>query len=133
MAAGSPNHLLSVAHAAAAAAKQRGHAVPARVFLPAGSAAALAERLRGLGAQVEEQAGGAQEAEAAARAAAEASGSAFLDSHNDPQAAGGLGSLAIELLMALPQGHLDVGACRRRQGGRQAGTHGAGMAPLLTS
>lgn len=110
-AAGSVNHTLAVLHAAAAAAKQRGIRVPARVFLPRGAGAARAERLRALGGTVEED-GSEAEAVAAARAAAGREGQFYVDAYNDTQVAGGLGSIAIELLMQLPRGRMDAGVWR---------------------
>ena len=106
VAAGSLNHGLAVAAAARAAAARAGATVPVRIFVPR-SAASRGERLRQQGVQVEEAASEA-EAEAAARAAAEQSGSAFVDAVNDDTAAGGLGSIACELLMQLPRGRLDT-------------------------
>ena len=53
--------------------------------------------------------GSAAEADAAARAAAAEHGAAFIDAFNDPQVAGGLGSIAVELLMQVPRGRLDAG------------------------
>lgn len=123
VAAGSVNHTLAVLHAAGAAAAARGIRVPARLFLPRSATAARADQLRQLGGQVEVAGGDDAEAEREARAAAEREGAAFIDALSDPQVSGGLGSIAIELLMQLPRGRLDAGEggwlCPR--GGLEAG------------
>lgn len=109
VAAGSVNHTLAVLHAAGAAAAARGIPVPARLFVPRSAPGGRAERLRQLGGQVEVAGGDEEEAEGEARAAAQREGASFIDALSDPQVSGGLGSIAIELLMQLPRGRLDAG------------------------
>jgi threonine dehydratase len=108
VAAGSVNHTLAVLHAAAAAAAARGIRVPAHLFVPRSAPGSRADRLRQLGGQVEVAGSDEEEAEGEARAAAQREGAAFIDALSDPQVSGGLGSIAIELLMQLPRGRLDA-------------------------
>lgn len=110
VAAGSVNHTLAVLHAARVLGAARGIDVPVRLFLPGSASPGWADKLREQGGSVE-VGGSEEEAEAAARAAA-AQGASFLAARNDAAVAGGLGSLAIELLMQLPRGRLDAGAPR---------------------
>ena len=112
IAAGSVNHTLAVLHAVGAAAAARGIRVPARIFVPRSAPSGRAERLRQLGGQVDVAGADEAEAEGEARAAAQCEGAAFIDALSDPQVSGGLGSIAIELLMQLPRGRLDAGEGR---------------------
>lgn len=125
------NHTLAVLHAAGAAAAARGIPVPARLFVPLSSPASRAERLRQLGGQVEASGSGEAEAEHDARAAAQREGAAFIDAFSDPQVSGGLGSIAIELLMQLPRGRLDAGEGGPRFFAMLQGARFALLPPLL--
>ncbi|KAL4441237.1 hypothetical protein ABPG77_011474 [Micractinium sp. CCAP 211/92] len=108
VAASTGNHALALMASVAAAARRRGLAVPARIFLPRSADPGKLDRLREAGAQFELVGADSAEAEAAAREAAHDSGATFVSSYNDPALAGGQGSIGVELLMQLPRGRLDT-------------------------
>jgi len=91
------NHGVAVAYAAARAG------VPAVVYLPAGAAAMKQAAIRRLGAEL--VMGGAtwDEANAAALAAAETRGLTYVHPFGDPAVIAGQGTIALEILDALPQ------------------------------
>ena len=91
VAASGGNYGVAVAYAA------RRLGVPARVFVPDSTAPAKLDRLRGLGATVEVVPGFYDDALAASRAHAAASGARFLHAFDQPEMLAGAGTMAREL------------------------------------
>lgn len=104
-AASTGNHALSVAHAAGQLRREDG-SLPVRavLYLPSTVDPGKAERLRRQeGVEVRIAGTDCVETERAARAAAEEAGAPYLSPYNDPLVVAGQGTLAFELLMALPE------------------------------
>jgi threonine dehydratase len=91
------NHGQAVALAAA------GVGAAATVYVPAGAPAAKTRRIRRLGAVLVEVAGSYDDAEAAALAGAAETGAIFVHPCADPEVAAGQGTVALEVLEALPE------------------------------
>lgn len=105
------NHALAVLHAATALAAA-GRPVNLTVYLPSTVSPKKLAKLQAAAAKCSAElvtfGEDCVEAEIAARTAAEASGKTYVSPYNDLAVAGGQGTLAVEILMALPRGRLDA-------------------------
>ena len=90
------NHGLALALAA------RLHGAAATVFLPAATPKVKKDRIRRYGGEIREVDGIYDDAAAAARAHAEASGAWFLNAFADPDVVAGQGTVGLEIVDALP-------------------------------
>ncbi len=91
------NHGLGIASAA------RNAGVAATIFLPQGAARVKRDRIAALGAEVVPVPGGYDDAHAAAVAWAESGGHAYIHAFNDADVISGQGTVAVEILTALPE------------------------------
>jgi threonine dehydratase len=90
------NHGLAVAYAAARSG------VTAKVYVPANAPSVKKERIRALGAELDETSADYDTAEAAAAAWATASDVHFLHAFSDPAVVAGQGTIGLEILEDLP-------------------------------
>jgi threonine dehydratase len=90
------NHGQAVAYAA------RARGVPCEIFMPEGAALGKVEACRRSGATVRLVGASVEEAIAAARASADASGLAFLHPFDDPDVVAGQGGVGLELVAQVP-------------------------------
>ncbi|HEX6693671.1 MAG TPA: pyridoxal-phosphate dependent enzyme [Longimicrobiales bacterium] len=91
------NHGLAVAYAAARSG------VTAKVYVPAGAPSVKKERIRALGAELDETSANYDAAEAAAASWAAANGAHFLHAFSDPAVVAGQGTVGLEILEDLPE------------------------------
>jgi threonine dehydratase len=96
MAASAGNHGQGVAFAAAR------FGIAATVFVPASAPAVKKRRIAALGATLHEVAGGYDEAELEARAAALEAGTALVHAYSDPDVVAGQGTVGLEIAADLP-------------------------------
>ena len=79
------------------------HGTRARVFVPAGAPEVKKRRIARFGAEVREVDGGYDDAHRTAAAYAAESGAVFIHSFSDPAVVAGQGTVAVEVVEALPQ------------------------------
>ncbi|BDA47857.1 Serine racemase [Coccomyxa sp. Obi] len=106
----SGNHALAFLHACSLLPSLKGPewAAAPLIYLPKSVSDAKASKLKQQGAQLVLFGDDAVEAEREARRIAAERGMTYISPYNDPQVAGGQGTIALELLSQLPAGQLDA-------------------------
>ncbi|KAK9828162.1 hypothetical protein WJX74_001208 [Apatococcus lobatus] len=105
----SGNHAAAVLHACRSAfLRAGGPEMRPRIFLPQTVSKGKMDSLEQQGADLQLHGTDCIQAETAARAAAEEGGLEYISPYNDLQVAGGQGTIALELMAALPREQLDT-------------------------